>query len=110
MDKQIVARRVSTKMAEAETGVEDAVMKISALLTELYEAKRELGLAGTVGAEETARVGRALALCQDAHAELVGTHHGLSVLGRLLHIPMKLAGWKPDQSAQASAGQKSTAA
>lgn len=98
MDQEFIARRTATRMHAAETGVEDAAIKVSALLAELYEAKKELGLAGTVAAEETARVGRALSLLQDAHAELVGTHHGLSAIARLLKIPVKMIGWKPSSA------------
>ena len=100
MEREFVARRIATRLHEAEAGVEDTIVKTSALLAGLYEAKTELGLAGTVGAEETARVGRALAHMQAAHEEMVGTHHGLGAIARLLRIPVKLTAWKPSTQAE----------
>ena len=95
MEREFVAQKVAHSLTEAEAEVERAVAKASALLRDLYEAKQLLGLAATVGSDETARVGRAVAALQVAHGELVDTHHGLNVLGRALKLRTKAAGWKP---------------
>ena len=95
MEREFVAQNVHRSLVEAEAEVESAIAKATTLLTGLYEAKRELGLAGPTGAEETARVGRAIAAMQQAHGELVGTHHGLDVIGRALKLRTKAVGWKP---------------
>ena len=99
MEREFVAQRVANSLHQAEAEVEAALARASALLNEMYAAKRELGLAGPVGADETAGVGRAIAALQTAHDELVGTHHGLNVLGRALKLRTKAAGWKPFQAA-----------
>lgn len=100
MEREFVALEVQRSLVEAEAGVESALSKTTALLARLYEAKRELGLAAPTGAEETERVGRAIAALQTAHGELVGTHHGLSVLARALSLRTKMLGWKPISSVQ----------
>ena len=78
-------------------------------MASMYEAKRELGLAAPTGAEETERVGRAITAMQQAHGELVGTHHGLDVLGRALKIRTKAVGWKPFTSSRTSTGDVAAA-
>ena len=95
MEREFVAQHVHRSLIEAESEVESAIVKTTALLSGLYAAKRELGLAGPAGAEETARVGRAIAAMQQAHGELVSTHHGLDLIGRALKLRTKAVGWKP---------------
>ena len=107
MERELVVRRTATKLHAAETGIEDAIVQVSELLSEIYQAKKDLGLAGTVAAEETQRVGRALAALQLAHGELVDTHHGLAAIARLIGLRVKMIGWKPSSQAEV---EKSAAA
>lgn len=108
MERTFVAQKVATRLTSAETAVEAAIQQAALLLAEMHAARAELGLAATTGADETARAGRAVAALQTAHAELVGTHHGLNVLGRALHLRTRMGGWKPP--AQASLPDQANAA
>ncbi len=101
MERLFVAQKVATRLTSAETALEAAIEQAAHLLAEMHAARSELGLASTTGADETARVGRAVAALQDAHSELVGAHHGLNVLGRALNLRTRMGGWKPAQTAHA---------
>lgn len=102
MERLFVAQKVANRLTSAETALEAAIEQAAHLLAEMHAARGELALAATTGADETARIGRAVAALQVAHAEIVGTHHGLNVLARALSLRPRMGGWKPSQTAQAT--------
>lgn len=98
MEREFVAQNVRNRLHEAEAAIEHALEKSAQLTTDLYAARAELGLAATVGSEEMAKVATASAALEAARCELVGTHHGLEALGRVLKLRTRAGILKPTQS------------
>jgi hypothetical protein len=86
MDKAFVAKRVVNKLRATETAVDSAILEVSELVSELITARRELGLAATVGDREIAAVVEALAALNTARASVVTSHKGLDRIAKALHI------------------------
>ena len=98
MEREFAAQKVRNKLHEAEAATEAALRQTGELVGEMYAAKAAMGLAATVGDEETARVARALALLEQARQELVGSHRGLEAIGRALKLRTRAGVWKPNQA------------
>ncbi len=110
MEREFVAQKVRNSLHETEAAAEAAIRKAGELLGDIYAAKAELGLAATVGDEETARIARAIGLMDQARRELVGSHHGLEVIGRALKLRTRAGSWKPNTALHPVETQKVSAA
>ena len=70
MKKMLLARNVTEKLFAAEDAVDASIADVSRLMTAMIEARQDLGLPATLGAEAVTRVGEALsALHQPRAAE-----------------------------------------
>jgi hypothetical protein len=87
VEKEFVARKVATQLHKAEAALDEAMVEVTAVLAAIVEARRELGLAATVGAEASARITDAVTALGQARSALVAGHEDLAVVQRALHIP-----------------------
>jgi hypothetical protein len=92
MEKAFVAKRVVSKLHATEMSVDSAILEVSELVSELINARREVGLSTTVGDKELAAVIEALAALNTARASLVTSHKGLGRIAKALHIPVTATG------------------
>jgi hypothetical protein len=92
MDKAFVAQRLVNKLHSTEKTVDSALLEVSELVSEMINARRELGISTTVGDKELAAVAEAIAALNTARHSLVSTHNGLGRIARQLHIPVKMGG------------------
>lgn len=92
MDKLMVAQGVANKMWATEQAVDAAIAEAAGLLTGMIEARTELRLSATVGAEASAKVAEAIAVLAQARAALVAAHKEMEETKLRVGIRTKLIG------------------
>jgi len=78
MSNNVAQLRISRDLREAEFAVDDAVLKQSALLTTLIEARRETDAAPFTGHEALLRLSKLQLTLLSAGGELARVHSSLS--------------------------------
>lgn len=87
MDKVLVASAVAENLFATEAAVEEALARAVALMRQMMDARRALGLSVADGDPAFQRVTAAVDALGDAQRELVRTHGELERLGRDLGLP-----------------------
>ncbi len=89
MDKAIVAQRIATKVASTEDAVDLAMTEAAALLSEMLNARRELGLPATFGDKSVQKVSEAAAALSAARQAVVEAHNELHEMQLRLGVRTK---------------------
>ncbi len=92
MDKLMVVQGVANKMWATEKAVDAAIAETAGLLTGMMEAREELRLSATVGAEASAKIAEAIAILAQARTALVAAHKELDETKLRIGIRTKLVG------------------
>ena len=87
MEKVLVASAVAESLFATETAVEEALTRAVALMRQMMDARRALGLSVAAGDPAFQRVTAAMNALGDAQRELVRTHGELEALGKTLGLP-----------------------
>ena len=77
MEKVLVAKTVANKLMAAEGSVDEALVKVSALLAGLVEAKAELNLSTVFADPAFSKVSEAISALSASRSALVAAHHEL---------------------------------
>lgn len=77
MEKLLVAKTVANKLFAAETSIDEALVKASALLTGMIDAKSQLNLAATVGDSAISEISKAIAALSASRSAMVLAHQQL---------------------------------
>lgn len=85
-ERQIIATDLAHALAEAETAIDQALMKSSRLLALLPEMRTAAGLSAVVGQPVFAAAARAGAHLVDARGAMVEGHNGLEALRRAMRL------------------------
>ncbi len=88
MEKVLVASAVAESLFGAEAAVEEALARAVALMRQMMDARRALGLSVAEGDPALQRVTAAMDALGDAQRELIRTHGELELLGRTLGLPV----------------------
>lgn len=86
MDKVLVASAVAESLFATESAVESALTRAVALMRQMMEARRALGLSVATGDPAIRRVTAVVDALGDAQRELVRTHGELESLGQSLGL------------------------
>ena len=78
--KAEVAQSVLDELHAAEAAIDAAILQATALTARMVEARRELGLAATVGQDALTRTVASVSQLTAARGELVGAHAELDAL------------------------------
>ncbi|MFZ0266861.1 hypothetical protein [Caulobacter sp.] len=101
MEKIFVVKRVAAKLHGTEAAIDTAMVQAAEMMADLVQARKDLGLAATVGASTTAKVMTALAALSEARSAMVEAHAELDQTRLRLGVRTKMVGWdKMEGSAQ----------
>ena len=92
MEKALVAQKLANKLFATEAAVDAAMEQTMTLISGVSEARRELGLAATVGNDVTAKLAEALAALADARTAVVHAHGQVADLKLRVGIRTKMIG------------------
>lgn len=92
MEKALVAQKLANKLFATEAAVDAAMEEAMKLLTGMAEARKEAGMAATVGNEATAKVAEAINTLAQARTQIVEAHKELAELKLRAGIRTKLIG------------------
>ena len=93
MEKVFVAQRVASKLYVTEGAIDTAMVESAALMADLVQGRKDLGLSAVVGDKATVKVMQALAALGEARAAMVETHQELEEVKLRLGVRTKMAGW-----------------
>lgn len=93
MEKVFVAQRVASKLYVTEAAIDTAMVEAAALMADMVQARKDLGLSAVVGDKATAKVMQALAALGEARAAMIETHQELDEVKLRLGVRTKMAGW-----------------
>ena len=82
MDKQIIAKDLAAELFASEAAIDEAFAQVGRLAHQLSCARRDMGLAATVGDAAFTAVGQSLALLAQARGEVVRAHEELAKVQR----------------------------
>lgn len=94
MEKVFVAQRVATKLFATENAVDAALAEASELMADMLRARKDLGLAATVGDAAAARLVEAIAALGQARTAMVAAHDELNDTKLRIGVRTKLAGYE----------------
>ena len=101
MEKIFVVKRVASKLHGSEAAIDAAMVQAAELMADLVQARKDLGLAATVGADATTKVMAAMAALSEARTAMVDAHAGLDEVRLRIGVRTKMIGWdKLEGSAQ----------
>jgi len=92
LDKALVAQKLANRVFATEAAVDTALAEAMALIASMAEARKELGLAATVGDAATAKVAEAVSILADARSSIVAAHGELADLKLRVGIRTKMIG------------------
>ncbi len=92
MEKALVAQKLANKLFATEAAVDTALNEAMALLAGMAEARKDAGMAATVGNEATAKVAEAIAILAQARTAVVAAHGELADLKLRVGIRTKMIG------------------
>jgi len=93
LEKVFVAQRVATKLYVTEGAIDTAMVEAAALMADLVQGRKDLGLSAVVGDKATVKVMQALAALGEARAAMVETHQELDEVKLRLGVRTKMSGW-----------------
>ena len=94
MEKVFVVKRVANKLHGTEAAIDAAMVQTAEMMAELVQARKDLGLAATVGASTTAKVMAAMAALSEARTAMVEAHGELGQTALRLGVRTKMMGWE----------------
>ena len=95
MEKAFVAQRVANKLFATEESVDAALVEATELMTEMLEARKDVGVSTVFGDEAAAKLIDAIKALGEARTAMVGVHGELNEAKLRLGIRTKLVG--PDK-------------
>ncbi len=100
MERALVAQQVATKLFATEDAIDQAIANASVLVSELVNARQELGVSAVFADESFTKATAALAALGQARTAMVACHHDLNDAKLRVGIRQKMAGTgpKPNQS------------
>lgn len=93
MEKVFVVKRVASKLHGSEAAIDAAMVQAAELMADLVQARKDLGLAATVGADVTTKVMAAMAALTEARTAMVSAHGDLDEVRLRLGVRTKMIGW-----------------
>jgi len=96
VEKVFVAQRVANKLYATEAAIDAAVVEAAQLLTDLVQARKDLGLSATVGNSATNKLAQAMAALNEARSATVEMHNELNGLKLRLGVRTKMIGFEKD--------------
>lgn len=93
MEKVFVVKRVASKLHGTEAAIDVAMVQTAEMMAELVQARKDLGLSATVGADATAKVMAAMAALSEARTAMVQAHGELDQTRLRLGVRTKMFGW-----------------
>lgn len=105
MEKVFVVKRVAAKLHGTEAAIDAAMVQTAEMMSELVEARKDLGLSPTFAADVTSKVIAAMAALSEAREAMVSAHADLDEKRLRLGVRTKMIGWDlkdyPSLSAEA---------
>lgn len=92
MEKALIAQKLANKLFATEAAVDAAMNEAMALLAGMAEARKEAGMAATVGNEATAKIAEAISTLAQARTQVVAAHEQLADLKLRVGIRTKMIG------------------
>jgi len=93
VEKVFVVKRVASKLHGSEAAIDAAMVQAAELMADLVQARKDLGLAATVGADVTTKVMAAMAALTEARTAMVDAHGDLDQVRLRLGVRTKMIGW-----------------
>lgn len=94
MEKIFVVKRVAAKLHGSEAAIDTAMVQVADLMADMVQARKDLGLSATVGADATAKVMAAMAALSEARTAMVDAHGSLDQTRLRLGVRTKMMGWE----------------
>lgn len=94
MEKVFVVKRVAGKLHGAEAAIDAAMVQAADLMADLVQARKDLGLSPTFGANVTTKVVEAMAALSEARQTMVAAHADLDETRLRLGVRTKMMGWE----------------
>uniref|UniRef100_B0T0U2 Uncharacterized protein n=1 Tax=Caulobacter sp. (strain K31) TaxID=366602 RepID=B0T0U2_CAUSK len=94
MEKIFVVKRVASKLHGAEAAIDVAMVQAAEMMSEMVQARKDLGLSATVGSAATAKVMAAMAALSEARTAMVEAHGELGQTALRLGVRTKMMGWE----------------
>ena len=92
MEKALVAQKLANKLFATEAAVDAAMNEAMGLLAGMADARKEAGMAATVGNEATAKIAEAINILAQARTSVVEAHKDLADLKLRAGIRTKMIG------------------
>jgi hypothetical protein len=92
MDKAFVAKGVATQLWVTEAAIDTALAEASKLMGSMVDARREMGLAASVGNDAFAKVAEASAALAAARTAAVEAHASLAREAKALRVERAVMG------------------
>ena len=93
MEKVFVAQRVANKLYATEAAVDAATVEVMEMITELMQARKDLGLSATVGNGASAKFAEAVQALSIARTAIVEAHSQLDETRLRVGIRTKMIGF-----------------
>jgi len=94
LEKIFVVKRVAAKLHGSEAAIDTAMVQVADLMADMVQARKDLGLSATVGADATAKVMAAMAALSEARTAMVDAHGSLDQTRLRLGVRTKMMGWE----------------
>ncbi|MHB8530704.1 MAG: hypothetical protein ACYC8V_14495 [Caulobacteraceae bacterium] len=94
MEKVFVVQKVATQLFAAENAVDSAMSEASALMTDMLQARKDLGLSAIVADGAFAKVVAAINALGEARTAMVAAHGELNGAKLRIGVRTKLAGFE----------------
>jgi len=103
LEKIFVVKRVASKLHGTEAAIDAAMVQTAEMMSELVQARKDLGLSPTFGAEVTSKVIAAMSALSEAREAMVSAHADLEEKRLRLGVRTKMIGWDMKDGSLASA-------
>jgi hypothetical protein len=100
MEKVFVAQRVAAKLFATENAVDSAMTEAAALMTDMLQARQDLGLSATVGDAALTKIVEAMSALGEARSAMVAAHAQLEETKLRIGIRTKMGGYLKEASAE----------
>jgi hypothetical protein len=99
LEKIFVVKRVAAKLHGTEAAIDAAMVQAADLMSDMVQARKDLGLMATVGSDATAKVMAAMAALSEARTAMVDAHGELDQIRLRMGVRTKMMGWDKTASA-----------
>jgi len=103
VEKVFVVKRVASKLHGTEAAIDAAMVQTAEMMSELVQARKDLGLSPTFAADVTSKVIAAMSALSEAREAMVSAHADLDEKRLRLGVRTKMIGWDMKDGSFASA-------